>query len=102
MAKSTPVSRISMSMPPDLLEDLDHMVADRGFTSRSQAIGDILYQSLIDYRSEVGRNVVVGVVTLVYDNAVPGLQKKLADLQCEHIDEVISSLHVHLANDQTM
>lgn len=102
MSKTSPVSRISMSMPPDLLEDLDHMVVDRGFTSRSQAIGDILYQALVDYRSEVGRNIVVGVVTLIYDNTTPGLQKRLADLQCEHIAEVISSLHVHLDNNQTM
>ncbi|MBQ1764825.1 MAG: hypothetical protein IIZ92_18275, partial [Aquincola sp.] len=33
---------------------------------------------------------------------VRGLQKQLADLQCEHIDEVISSLHVHLAQNQMM
>jgi CopG family nickel-responsive transcriptional regulator len=33
---------------------------------------------------------------------VPGLQKQLADLQFRHIDEVISSLHVHLMHNQTM
>jgi CopG family nickel-responsive transcriptional regulator len=44
----------------------------------------------------------VGTVTLVYDNSVPGLQKQLADLQARHIDEVISSLHVHLVRNQTM
>ena len=44
----------------------------------------------------------VGMIALFYNNAVPGLQKQLADLQVRYIDEVISSLHVHLMHNQTM
>jgi CopG family nickel-responsive transcriptional regulator len=44
----------------------------------------------------------VGIIALFYNNSVPGLQKQLADLQVRYIDEVISSLHVHLMNNQTM
>ena len=97
-----PVSRISMSLPQTLLCDLDRMVEERGFDSRSQAIADMLYQSLVEHKSDVGQDVMVGVVTLFYDNSVAGLQKQLADLQFRHIDEVISSLHVHLMHNQTM
>jgi CopG family transcriptional regulator, nickel-responsive regulator len=97
-----PVSRISMSLPETLLCDLDRMVEERGFDSRSQAIADMLYQSLVEHKSDVGQDVMVGVVTLFYDNSVAGLQKQLADLQFRHIDEVISSLHVHLMHNQTM
>jgi CopG family nickel-responsive transcriptional regulator len=43
-----------------------------------------------------------GVITLFYDNSAPLLQKQLADLQFRYIDEVISSLHVHLMHNQTM
>jgi CopG family transcriptional regulator, nickel-responsive regulator len=97
-----PVSRISMSLPEALLCDLDRMVEERGFDSRSQAIADVLYQSLVEHKSDVGKDVMVGVVTLFYDNSVTGLQKQLADLQFRHIAEVISSLHVHLMHNQTM
>ena len=97
-----PVSRISMSLPETLLCDLDRMVEERGFDSRSQAIVDMLYQSLVEHKSDVGQDVMVGVVTLFYDNSVAGLQKQLADLQFRHIAEVISSLHVHLMHNQTM
>lgn len=100
--ENRPVSRISMSLPYGLLTELDRMVSERGFISRSQAISDILHQFLIEHKRERGDDVMVGTVTLVYDNAVPGLQKQLADLQCRHIDEVISSLHVHLMHNQTM
>lgn len=96
------VSRISISLPEKLLTELDSMVGDRGFQSRSQAINDMLHKSLIEHRRESGSDVMVGTITLYYKNATPGLRKKLADLQALHIDEVISSLHVHLANDETM
>jgi CopG family nickel-responsive transcriptional regulator len=91
-----------MSLPYALLRELDRMVSERGFISRSQAIGDMLHQFLIEHKRERGADLMVGTVTLVYDNAVPGLQKQLADLQRRHIDEVISSLHVHLMHNQTM
>jgi CopG family nickel-responsive transcriptional regulator len=97
-----PVSRISMSLPYALLKELDRMVGERGFISRSQAIADMLHQFLIEHKRERGDDIMVGTVTLVYDNSVPGLQKQLADLQARHIDEVISSLHVHLVRTQTM
>ena len=57
-----PVSRISMSLPETLLCDLDRMVEERGFDSRSQAIADMLYQSLVEHKSDVGQDVMVGVV----------------------------------------
>jgi CopG family nickel-responsive transcriptional regulator len=98
----TNVSRISMSLPESLLRDLDQMVEARGFESRSQAINDMLHQSLVEHRRKLGDDVMVGVITLFYDNSVPGLQKMLADLQFGFIDEVISSLHVHLVQNQTM
>jgi CopG family transcriptional regulator, nickel-responsive regulator len=97
-----PVSRISMSLPFALLKELDRMVGERGFVSRSQAIADMLHRCLIEHKRERGDGIMVGTVTLVYDNSVPGLQKQLAELQSRHIDEVISSLHVHLVRNQTM
>ncbi len=100
--QTRPVSRISMSLCEDLLCDLDRMVGERGYASRSQAISDMLHQFLIEHRREVGNEVMVGIITLFYDNSVPGLQKQLADLQSLHIDEVVSSLHVHLMQNQTM
>lgn len=78
------------------------MVSQRGFTSRSKAIGDMLHQFLLEQRRQRGQDIMVGTLTLVYDNTVPGLQRQLAELQRRHIDEVISSLHVHLMHQQTM
>lgn len=65
----TGVSRISISLPEALLRQLDKMVGDRGFESRSRAISDMITRQLAEH---------------------------LADIQHLHINGVISSLHVQL------
>jgi CopG family nickel-responsive transcriptional regulator len=96
------VSRISVSLPASLLEDLDQLVAQRGYGSRSHAVADMANAHILESRRELGDDVMVGTVTVHYDRSVPGLQGRLADLQYEHIDEVISSLHVHLSENQVL
>lgn len=100
--KNNLVSRISISLQPQLLEELDRMVEARGYGSRSQAIGDMVTYQLAEHKRKLGNDVMVGTITLLYDRLTRGLQKKLADLQYQYIDEVISSLHVHLTHDQIM
>ncbi len=100
--RDRPVSRISISLPEKLLADLDRMVKQRGFESRSQAVNEMLHQTLLEHKNDIGDDVMVGIIALFYNNAVPGLQKQLADLQVRYIDEVISSLHIHLMNNKTM
>jgi CopG family nickel-responsive transcriptional regulator len=97
-----PVSRISVSLPEPLLQQLDQMVGQRGFESRSQAIAEMVTQEITNHQRELGSEIMAGTITLVYDHSTPGLQKMLADFQHEFINEVISSLHVHLLHAHTM
>ena len=99
---SSLVSRISISLPPDLLAELDDMVESRGYGSRSQAIGEMVNYQLAEHKRALGDEVMAGTITLLYNRATRGLQGKLADLQYQHIAEVISSLHVHLSEDQML
>jgi CopG family nickel-responsive transcriptional regulator len=97
-----PVSRISVSLPEPLLRDLDALVEERKFESRSQALASMINQQVTEHRCEVGEEIMAGTINLVYDHSTPGLQKQLNDLQHEYVDEVISSLHVHLMHAKTM
>lgn len=96
------VARVSISLPETLLYQLDEMVQQRGYETRSQAITEMIHHSLAAHRSDLGSEVMAGTITLLYDHSTPHLQKSLADLQHAHISEVISSLHVHLMQSQTM
>ncbi|MGB5301144.1 MAG: nickel-responsive transcriptional regulator NikR [Thiogranum sp.] len=96
------VSRISVSLPASLLRQFDDMLSERGFKSRSQAIAEMINERLAEYRTQLGDEIMAGVITLVYDHSRSGLQKQLADLQHRYLDEVISSLHVQLMRAHTM
>lgn len=97
-----PVTRVSVSLPEPLVKQLDTMVNERGFESRSQAVAAMINRELVEHLSERGEEVMAGTITLLYDHSTPGLQKHLADLQHAYVDEVISSLHVHLVDAHTM
>jgi CopG family nickel-responsive transcriptional regulator len=99
---SSLVSRISVSLPPDLLAGLDGMVESRGYDSRSQAIVEMVNYQLAEHKRSLGNEVMAGTLTLLYNRATRGLQGRLADIQYQHVAEVISSLHVHLTEDQML
>lgn len=96
------VSRTSVSLPEELLAELDAMIEQRGFASRSQAVATLLHRALVAHRHEVGDRVMAGTISLFYDNKAAGLRERLAQLQRDNIAEVISSLHVHLTDNQTL
>lgn len=96
------VSRISISLPEYLLDQFDALLAERGFENRSQAVAGMIRDQLSEYHRQASDEIMTGTITLFYDHGVPGLQRSLADLQHEYIDEVISSLHVHLMHAHTM
>lgn len=96
------VTRISVSLPETLAHQLDELVRQRGFESRSQAMAEMISHQVTAYKQELGNEIMAGTITLLYDHSTPRLQKMLADLQHDHVDEVISSLHVHLMHSQTM
>ncbi|MBC7381238.1 MAG: nickel-responsive transcriptional regulator NikR [Burkholderiaceae bacterium] len=96
------VSRISVSLAPSLLDELDQLVVSRGFGSRSHAVSEMVSSGLAEHQRKLGDEVMVGNITLHYDRTIPGLQRQLADLQFQNIDEVISSLHVQLSHQQVM
>lgn len=96
------LSRISISLPQRLVNEFDAVLQQRGFTSRSQAIAEILSEHIAEHKHNVGQDIMAGTINLVYDHSTPGLSKRLNDIQHDYINEVISSLHVNLMQSQTL
>lgn len=96
------VSRITISLPQELLDELDSIVFEKKYSSRSHAVSEMIHSRVIDHKQKRDDSIMVGTVTLFYTRKAQGIQNRLADLQFEHIDEVISSLHVHLTQDRMM
>ena len=89
--------RFSVTMPKDMLEHLDELAARRGIVAnRSEAVRDLVRESLVEEDLESPDVEVVGSITMVYDHHQQGLSQMLDEIQHEHLDAVISKMHVHL------
>lgn len=90
------VTRFGVSLDEALLAQFDRVIARKGYTNRSEAIRDLIRESLVREQWELGTDEVVGTLTLVYNHDVRDLSDKLTDLQHAHYKAIVSALHVHL------
>ena len=69
------LSRTGVSLDDDLLKEFDRLITKRGYQNRSEAIRDLIRESLL---AEVidSNKPVVGTLALVYDHHVPNLSEK--------------------------
>ncbi len=95
------VVRFGVSIDEGLLARFDREVVRRGYANRSEAIRDLIRERLVQEEWRRGEEV-VGVITLVYDHHVRGIEARLTGIQHEHHREVLSTLHVHLDHERCL
>ncbi|MBL7214822.1 MAG: nickel-responsive transcriptional regulator NikR [Phycisphaerae bacterium] len=90
------IERVGVSLDKKLLAEFDRLIGKQGYTNRSEAIRDLIRESLSkDKLAESSSSAVAGVF-LVYDHHSTKLSDKLLNLQHHHLLQVIASTHVHL------
>jgi len=94
--KETKAARISISIPAELLRQLDEVFERRGQHNRSLAMADMIRDHLIEEQRCAGSEEIAGTITLVYDHHKQNVQTALTDIQHDHHQMIISTLHVHL------
>ena len=90
------VTRFGVSLEENLLAQFDRVITRKGYTNRSEALRDLIRESLVREQWELGTEEAVGTLTLVYSHDVHELADKLTDLQHAHYRTIVSTLHVHL------
>jgi CopG family nickel-responsive transcriptional regulator len=91
------VTRFGVSLEEPLLKQFDRLIHRKGYTNRSEALRDLIRESLVREQWDLGTTETVGTLTLVYNHEVRELSDKLTDLQHEYFRMIVSTLHVHLA-----
>ena len=94
--KSSLVARFSVSLPQELLVQLDLMTRQKGYRNRSLAIADMVRDRLIEHRQKFSSEEIAGTITLVYDHHRQHVQEVLTEIQHDHHALIISTVHVHL------
>lgn len=89
--------RFSVAVPEDLLMSFDMLVGRRGVTkNRSEAIRDLIRGALVEDECALPGAQVMGTLTIVYNHHASDLQEKLDSIQHSHLENVVSTVHVHL------
>jgi CopG family nickel-responsive transcriptional regulator len=96
MTSPEAVIRFSVSLPEQLLEELDRRVTHKGYASRSELVRDLIRERLVEEAWEKGEGDLVGVLTIVYDHHQRELSQRLIDIQHYEQVLVICTTHVHL------
>lgn len=99
---SANVVRFSVSIPGALAAQLDQMVREKGYDNRSLAIADMVRDRLVEHNQKSGKGEIAGTITLVYDHHKQHVQGALTDIQHDHHEVIISTLHVHLDHDNCL
>ena len=97
------MDRFTISLPPELATAFDELIAERGYSTRSEAVRDILrreLQSSLARRDE--RGLCVASLSYVYDHHERSLAERLTELQHEHHELTVATMHAHLDHDNCL
>ena len=93
------IVRFSVSLEEDLLASFDRYCREEQYATRSEAIRQLLREKLTERAWESDSQEVAGTLTLVYDHHRTQLRDQLMQVQHDHTDIVVATLHAHLSHD---
>ena len=97
------MQRVTITLDDDLIDDLDRIIAARGYQNRSEAIRDLARSGLEQAAVEVaGSRHCVAALVYVYDHHARELPKRLTQEFHAHHDLSQATLHVHLDQESCM
>lgn len=88
--------RFGISLEQSLLYRFDRLIKKKSYASRSEAIRDLIRDSLVKEEWEYGSRETVGAISIVYSHETRELGDTLTDIQHNFHSSVVSSMHVHL------
>ena len=98
------IIRFGVSIGEPLLEKFDALIDEKGYTNRSEAIRDLIRDTLVesDWEKDDGGDNAIGTITIVYDHHTREIGDKLTDIAHNFHDLVISNMHVHLTHSSCL
>ncbi len=94
--------RFGVSLDSDLLEKFDALCEERCYQTRSEAIRDLIRNTLVQKEWEDTEKEIAGTLTLVYDHHKSDLAQRLTEMQHDAHDVILCSMHVHLDHDNCL
>jgi CopG family nickel-responsive transcriptional regulator len=89
--------RITISVDDSLAEQFDELIERHGYENRSEAFRDLVRSRIEDERKVTYQaRYCIASLSYVYNHHELELASRLAEIQHEHHDLCVSTMHVHL------
>lgn len=95
------LTRTGVSLEEELLRQFDRLIAKRGYKNRSEAIRDLIRESLVSEAIDQNKQI-VATLSMIYDHHRPNLSNKLNEVQHHSHGSVVAATHVHLDPDNCL
>lgn len=92
------VTRFSISLEKELLDELDRFAENNSFANRSQALRHLIEKNIVEEKWHCN-NVVAGAIVLIYDHHKKDIDSRSNDIQHDYFDVILSSQHYHLSHE---
>ncbi|MDI1365561.1 MAG: nickel-responsive transcriptional regulator NikR [bacterium] len=97
------LQRVTISLDETLGRDFDALIAAQGYSSRSEAVRDLVRLAIEARRlDEAGDAPSVASLSYVYDHHTRSLAQRLTEIGHEHYELVVSTSHIHLDHDSCL
>ncbi|WIO42992.1 nickel-responsive transcriptional regulator NikR [Klebsiella electrica] len=96
------MQRVTLTLDDDLLATLDALSARRGYHNRSEAVRDILRNTLMHEHAQQPEQRGYAVLSYVYEHEKRELASRLIAMQHHHHDLSVATLHVHISHDDCL
>jgi CopG family nickel-responsive transcriptional regulator len=91
------VARVSLSLPPLLLERFDQASKESGFKDRSKALQATMRSFITEEeQARFKGGPITGAFLMVYNHEIRGIDSRLTDLEHDNREIIASSTHMHL------
>lgn len=96
------MQRVTISLDETLAEAFDEVTAEQGYSSRSEAVRDLVRKAIAARREQAPEGDCVANLSYVYNHHVRALAQRLAEISHQHHDLVVATFHVHLDHDHCL
>lgn len=96
------IIRFSISLPKQLLDELDNKIGSQGYASRSEFTRDLIREKIVQDSWKNGDDELIGVLTLIYTHRQNDLIVKMMSIEHDANVDIVCTTHIHVNRDNCL
>ena len=95
------VVRISVSFPPEIIEEIEDFMKEFNYPNRSKLLQDAVVSFIAEKKAVYDEDTTyIGGLLVVYEHTKRGLEDEVTDIQHNFGHAVVSTMHLHLDKER--